>query len=192
MSILTTIGITAAADAIRRMWGRLVRRGRVADVDSRFRPHLDYAREHLKKHGHEYDEGRGVRLFLEPGRRINQGGDAEWVFTFRGEQCLGVIVFNRPFEVYLGSDGKGAFSVHTARHEGGHATAHPDATHFPEGRAYFKGWSDTGYRPASGAPDMPLIAHIDYADGTGALCSITQGERQMLIASACNGGEAWV
>jgi hypothetical protein len=157
--------------------------------------HLDYAIEHLRKHGHRYDEGRGVKLFLEPGRRINQGGDAEWVFSFRGDQVLGVAVFNKPFEVYLGSDGHGAFSVPTAQHEGGHIVAHPDASHFPEGRAYFKGWSDSGRRAYQDPVDADapyVMAHIDYADGSAETCAITQGERQMLVASACNGGDAWV
>jgi hypothetical protein len=101
-----------------------------------------------------------------------------------------VVVFNKPFEVYLGSDGHGAFSVHTARHEGGHVVGHPDTSHFPDGRKYFKGWSDSGRRVP--VDDDEIMAHIDYADGTGALCSITPTDRDRLIASACNGGEAWV
>ncbi len=193
MSILTTIGITAAADAIRRLWGRLVRKGKEGEVDERLRPHLKTAIAVAKRHGHKWSGRHGIKLFLELGTRVVQDGDEEWVWRFQGMRVFGVMLDLRPFEVYLGSDGKGRFSIWTAIHEVLHCILYalgiyghpPQYRNEPE----IKGWSDTGYRvPADGL----ITAHLDLADGTSMVCQITQGERQMLIASACNGGEAWV
>ncbi len=188
MSILTTVGITAAAEWVRRNWSRFVRKGRPGTVDKRFKPHLDTAVAVAKRHGHKWSGRHGVKVFLEPGIYIVQDGDEEWYWRFQGARVLGVTLDLRPFEVYVGSDGHGRFSVWTLVHEFLHCVlfALGIGGHPPQyrGEPEIKGWSDAGYRVP--LPGM-ITAHIDYDDGHSETCMITPHERDMLIAGACNG-----
>jgi hypothetical protein len=172
-----------------RIIDRLRGKKPAAKHPSTFMTYIQYAIDGIKRLGHSAPNKRDTAWTLVPGRAITNFGQRDWAFRvpqFSGD-VLGVCYWSKPIKILLGSDGKGAFNPHTARHEAGHAIRFQagDFGHHPAFRPIFQGWSDTGRRIAAidYEPDDDSIAAVDFADGHTEFISMTPQQ----FASLCRG-----
>ena len=177
-----------------RLWDRIRGKKPAAKHPSAFKAFIQYAIDGIKRLGHSAPNKRDTAWTLITGRRITNFGQPDWAFRvpqFSGE-VLGVCYWSKPIKILLGSDGKGAFNAHTARHEAGHAIRFQagDFGHHPAFRPIFQGWSDTGRRIAAMdyEPADDTIAAVDFADGHTEFIEMTPMEFASLAGAGSEYG----